>query len=281
MPSPQVVRFRLEHPLAAPPQPGTQHSLAISPDGSSLAFGTTNDIGTYGPLHIRELGTGSTVPLQTEGSFHFSRGTTSALHTVGTSSSGRFPFEEAVPSPRRTASLQRSAQQFGGPTTLLSLRTGERCFAGHLEEISALWPGPGKPRRSLLLLAIAIPGDHALVFAVVDSVKRRSTVPELPYRPKNWAAEDHRSGRHGPQGLTPRDPNLRESGGIYAVRFDVDRLEVLGSPVPVVDGIATEPLDGTAPYDVSQNGTLAFITGGPRSPNNRIVALDRQGRQFP
>ena len=63
--------------------------------------------------------------------------------------------------------------------------------------------------------------------------------------------------------------------------FDLDRLEVLGSPVPVVDGIATEPLDGTAPYDVSQNGTLAFITGGPRSPNNRIIIMDRQGRRIP
>jgi serine/threonine-protein kinase len=44
------------------------------------------------------------------------------------------------------------------------------------------------------------------------------------------------------------------------VPFDPDRLEVRGTPAPVVEGIRVEG-GGAVQYDVSNNGTLAFIPG--------------------
>ncbi|HYM23528.1 MAG TPA: hypothetical protein VEU08_09975 [Vicinamibacterales bacterium] len=73
------------------------------------------------------------------------------------------------------------------------------------------------------------------------------------------------------------------AGTLRAVRFDLERLEVLGDPVPVVDSVMMTP-NGAANYAVSQRGTLAYVPGGayavttaPRS----LVWVDRKGREEP
>jgi serine/threonine-protein kinase len=71
------------------------------------------------------------------------------------------------------------------------------------------------------------------------------------------------------------------AGVLYAIPFDLERLEVSGSPVPVQQNILSEDTDGTAPYDVSANGTLVFISGTPQAPTHNIAAVDRRGRVLP
>ena len=46
-----------------------------------------------------------------------------------------------------------------------------------------------------------------------------------------------------------------------ALPFDLDRLEVRGAPVAVVDDVAMNLTDGAAAFDVSENGTLACFAG--------------------
>ena len=48
---------------------------------------------------------------------------------------------------------------------------------------------------------------------------------------------------------------MREDA-IWAVPFDLERVEVSGTPVTVVDGIITNPLNGSAFYDIADDGTL-------------------------
>ena len=50
---------------------------------------------------------------------------------------------------------------------------------------------------------------------------------------------------------------------LFAVPFDTDRLEVAGSPVPVLDGVGSSPT-GAAEMDVSMSGTLVYrsLAGG-------------------
>ena len=47
-------------------------------------------------------------------------------------------------------------------------------------------------------------------------------------------------------------------GALWAVSFDPDRLEVRGTPVPVVDEVGADQM-GDAWYSVSREGTLAYI----------------------
>jgi eukaryotic-like serine/threonine-protein kinase len=66
---------------------------------------------------------------------------------------------------------------------------------------------------------------------------------------------------------------------IRAVPFDLDRLEVSGPAVPVVDGVAMDPTDGAAAFDVSENGTLAYLPVGSYVTERDLVLVDRQGRE--
>jgi serine/threonine-protein kinase len=66
---------------------------------------------------------------------------------------------------------------------------------------------------------------------------------------------------------------------IRAVRFDLDRLAVTGAPLPVVDGVAMNLTDGAAAFDVSENGTLAYLPVESYVTETNVVFVDRHGRE--
>jgi hypothetical protein len=51
------------------------------------------------------------------------------------------------------------------------------------------------------------------------------------------------------------------AGTLLAVPFDLERLEVLGGPVPVVEGVRPASVRGAAQFSLSDNGSLVFLTG--------------------
>lgn len=73
---------------------------------------------------------------------------------------------------------------------------------------------------------------------------------------------------------------------LLAMPFDLTRLEALGSPVPVVEGVARARSSlgsGVAQYDVSATGTIAYLPGTSRGGNEpRSLALaGRDGKIQP
>lgn len=65
-----------------------------------------------------------------------------------------------------------------------------------------------------------------------------------------------------------------------AVPFDLQRLEVTGSPVPVQEGVVTTATtSGGAEYDVSSPGLLAYVPGNARPPVRSLVWVDRTGKE--
>ena len=71
------------------------------------------------------------------------------------------------------------------------------------------------------------------------------------------------------------------AGRLLAVAFDLGRLEVVGTPVPVLEGVVTTGL-GAADFAVAANGSLVYVPGAAGSSGQRtIVAVDRQGRASP
>ncbi len=72
------------------------------------------------------------------------------------------------------------------------------------------------------------------------------------------------------------------AGTLRAVRFDPERLEVLGDPVTVVEQVMIKP-SGAANYAVSRQGTLFYVPGGvsvQMSPRS-LVWVDRKGHEEP
>jgi serine/threonine-protein kinase len=66
---------------------------------------------------------------------------------------------------------------------------------------------------------------------------------------------------------------------IRAVPFDLQRLTVTGPIVPVVDSVAMNPSDGAAAFDVSENGTLAYLPVRSYVTETELVLVDRTGRE--
>jgi len=66
---------------------------------------------------------------------------------------------------------------------------------------------------------------------------------------------------------------------IRAVPFDLDRLAVTGAALPVVDSVAMNPTDGAAAFDVSENGTLAYLPVSSYVKETELVLVDRRGTE--
>ena len=92
------------------------------------------------------------------------------------------------------------------------------------------------------------------------------------------------------------DPRIVQSGHLvyalgtvlFAVPFDLERLEVRGAPTPMIENVqrgvrGSAGQGGSANYDVSANGTLIYVpdfaiaTGVPR----RLLAVDLSGNSVP
>ena len=68
-------------------------------------------------------------------------------------------------------------------------------------------------------------------------------------------------------------------GTLRAVPFDLDRREVVGTPAPVLEGIATT-VQGAADFAVAANGTMVYVRGTGRAGAQRsLVWVDRSGRE--
>ena len=70
-------------------------------------------------------------------------------------------------------------------------------------------------------------------------------------------------------------------GDLLAVPFDVDRLEVTGDPVPVVEDVRTTAFGGAAQFTFSETGALVYIPGAIREPERTLVWVDRGGNATP
>ncbi len=65
---------------------------------------------------------------------------------------------------------------------------------------------------------------------------------------------------------------------LLAARFDLARLEIVGKPVPLVEGIVRTP---AAQFAVSDNGSLVYVPGGNQLPGETLVWVDREGNDEP
>ena len=70
-------------------------------------------------------------------------------------------------------------------------------------------------------------------------------------------------------------------GTLFAVPFDVKRLEVTGQPVPVLEDVVTVPLHGGAQYSISHTGNLVYVAGRSNILDLSVFWMDRQGKFTP
>jgi eukaryotic-like serine/threonine-protein kinase len=64
---------------------------------------------------------------------------------------------------------------------------------------------------------------------------------------------------------------------LLAVRFDLKRRQVIGDPVPVLEGLRRGAVTSTAQFSVADNGTLVYLPASS-SGGQSLAFVDRQGR---
>jgi serine/threonine-protein kinase len=69
-----------------------------------------------------------------------------------------------------------------------------------------------------------------------------------------------------------------QQGTLFAVRFDLTRLETIGQAVPALEGVAADPGSGAAQLAVSSEGTLVYVPGTATTAGRPIDWLTRDGK---
>ena len=69
-------------------------------------------------------------------------------------------------------------------------------------------------------------------------------------------------------------------GTLFAVPFDLKRLEVTGQPAPILEGVVTNPVGG-AQFSFSDTGNLVYVAGGSGDQNVSVYWMDREGKFTP
>jgi serine/threonine-protein kinase len=125
----------------------------------------------------------------------------------------------------------------------------------------------------------ALPGGKGILHTSTntpDYEEATLAVYLLPSGPEKTVLRGGYHGRYLPSGHLVY---IRE-GTLFAVPFDLDRLEVTGSPVPAVEGVATSLFTAGAQFAFSNQGTLVYV---PRESalEYTIEWMDRAGRREP
>jgi serine/threonine-protein kinase len=87
-------------------------------------------------------------------------------------------------------------------------------------------------------------------------------------------------GGISPHYVPTRHIVFARGGSLLAVPFDLGRLEIAGSPVPVIEGVQVDS-GGGAQFSLSSDGSVLYVPGSVSLPNRKLVWVDRQGVERP
>ena len=146
----------------------------------------------------------------------------------------------------------------GGEPVVLTTPDAEQGEVGHY------WPSVIRGREAVLFGIDVGQGDSELAVLALDTgnVTRLGLVGDSPH----YASTGH-------------VVYAVEDGSVRAVPFDVERLEVTGNPVPLLEDVTVKNT-GSANFSISDNGRLVFTSGaGGGGAQRSLVWVDRQGRE--
>jgi hypothetical protein len=122
-----------------------------------------------------------------------------------------------------------------------------------------------------------LPGGQAVLFALHRSEDRFSIVVEsLASHQRKMLIESGFAPRYSTSGHIV----FGRGTSVLAVPFDLGRLEVTGTPVTLVEHVATEPRNGNASFRLSKSGSLVFEPDRSLA-GRKLVWVDRTGAETP
>jgi serine/threonine protein kinase/Tol biopolymer transport system component len=274
VPALQVKRFVIEPPTAPVGFP------TLSPDGRYLAY--LGRMGDGRGLYVRPLDSIESRALE---------------DTAGARAPFFSPDGEWIGFARR-GRVMKIALKGGPAVTICDLPTESMLGASWGSDNMILFGGPnsglmrisaegGQPEALITPLRDAgeldhhypeiLPGGRAALFTRhARDGSFRIEVVSLASRERRVLIDPGFSGRYVPTGHIM----YGLSNQLFAVGFDITRLEVTGRPVRVQESVAGIPHDGFAPFSVARDGSLAYVPA-PSRQGRVLVWVDHRGAAHP
>src|SRR5262249_14764804 len=157
--------------------------------------------------------------------------------------------------------LLRVSADGGTPQRLTTLNSQK-------SELGSRWPEflPGFETLLFTTSVIASRWQPAQLSLYNLRTGERRDVPQPGTRP-----------RYSPTGYL----SYANAGTLMAVPFDLQRMQVMGPPVPIADGVTQSDSSGVAQYSFSENGILTYVSGGVLGGLRKMVWVDRKGKEQP
>jgi Tol biopolymer transport system component len=258
-------------------------TLALSPDGAMLAF--VGERAGSVQLYVRPLGQLQATALA---------GTTNARNPFFSPDGQWIAFfadrklKKIAVAGGAVQTLADAASGFGGAWgDDGSIVFSSGAPAENLQRISM---NGGKPESATTLTEEefthrwpqVLPEARAILYTAGERNTRSAEEGVIRVQPLPAGApkEVVRGGYHG-RYLSSGHLVYIHEGTLFASRFDLDRLEVTGEAVPVLEGLAVNPGLGSAQYAVSAAGTLVFVSGQSQSRASPILWMDKSGKTSP
>ncbi len=181
--------------------------------------------------------------------------------------------------PQRIADVQRArGAHWGGEDTIVFAGSP----GGGLSSVSALGGAPveittldteqGEVSHRWPHL---LPGGEAVLFSVgTDSGARSIALAEIGGETHKQIYPNGTDARYLPTGHIV----FADAASLFAAPFDLDRREISGAAIPVVEGVFTDGA-GRAHWGVSDNGVLVYRSGTIAIPTHPIAAVTADGQQ--
>jgi serine/threonine-protein kinase len=256
-------------------------SLALSPDGNRLAFVQ----GTFGShdLYLHALDRLESEKIQgtqsantpffspdgqwvgfcsggTEGGdlkkVSVSGGSPVTLAQVGLTGGGTWGPDETIVFGSYDGPLMKVSEAGGTPHEVTHLEEGET---------SHRWPQFLPGGHSVLFISYSSSGEGNIEVADVESGRRKLI---------------RRGGRY-PRYIASGHLLYDDNRTLFAVPFDLEKLETQGEAVPVLDGLMADAFrNGAVQYSVADDGTMVYLRG-TRAAERTLVWADEKGAVNP
>ena len=130
-----------------------------------------------------------------------------------------------------------------------------------------------------------LPGGQAVLFTgnTVNGAYDNANIEVLSLKTGQWKAVK-RGGYFGRYLATSNGAGhllYLHQGTLLAVGFDLNRLEIRGTPAPVLEDVAGNAATGGGQYDAARNGTLVYLSGKSSAANWPVVWMDSTGKTQP
>jgi hypothetical protein len=151
-----------------------------------------------------------------------------------------------------------------------------RDSGGPIERVTELDSSKGERSHRFAHL---LPGEDALIYTVafagIDTYNdARIDLWDLKTRQHKTLITGGTSAVYSPSGHIV----YARGGKLLAVPFDLQRREVTGPAIPVVDDVMMTGNTGAAQFALSRRGDLAYVPGGVEGGNRTLVWVDRSGK---